>query len=207
MARTYRCTVQGHNGAGALIMPSFHYQTDVPTGGDEPEPGDVADGLWSHIGATALAATPNTIEIDELVVTSEELPGDLGVAGSHTVSTVGSLPSGTGNELPDGVACVLDRHTATRSRSSRGWTMWPGPANSSYVSHNLFVSTYLANVQALAALLDDSYDLGTVFVTHVNPVVYSKTRRVRSETPYTFRVTSVTVNARPTWLRSRMTAP
>jgi hypothetical protein len=150
---------------------------------------------------------PNTITVDQLVVTSEELPGDIGVAGAHTVNASGTGAGGTGSRLPDGIACVLDRHTGVRSRSSRGWTMWPGPANSSFINNNAFTAGWLAGVDALCALLDDSFDLGTVFVTHVNPVVYSKTRRVRSQSPYTFRITQVTSNDVPTWLRSRMTSP
>lgn len=207
MSRVYRATVKGHEQNGALVMPGFHYQTDLPPLGGEPDPADVASALWSHIGTAALAATPNTIIIDELVVTEEVLPPDVGVAGSHTVATAGTLAGGSGNQLPDGIACVLDRHTATRSRSSRGWTMWPGPASSSQLLHNVFTSAYLISIDALCALLDDDFTVGLITPTTVHPVVYSKTRRQRLETPFTFQVTSVTSNDVPTWLRSRMDVP
>ena len=60
---------------------------------------------------------------------------------------------------------------------------------------------------ALAAKLDDSFDLGSIIITHVNPVVYSRTRRLRGESTWTFKVTSATANHQVRWLKSRLTAP
>jgi hypothetical protein len=207
MARVYRATFKCHLVNLALVMPSLHYQTDVPPLGDEPDPNDVADGIWTLLGSAALAAMPGEVHCDELVVTEEVLPPDVGVAGAHTVGLNGTLPGGTGAELPDGIAAIVNLHTGTRSRSSRGWTIWPGPSSSSHVDHNTFTGAYLSAILAFAALLDDSFDLGSVTPTHVNPVVYSKTRRQREEDPYTFRVTSASVNRTTHWLRSRMDVP
>jgi len=46
-----------------------------------------------------------------------------------------------------------------------------------------------------------------VDITHVNPVVYSRKRHRDGLTPYTFRVTSATVNPKSHWLRSRTSSP
>lgn len=207
MSRVYRVSIRGTSETGALVMPGWHVQTDVPTGGDEPDPSDIANTIWSHLGTALLSATPNVVHVDELQLVEQVLPPDIGVAGAHTVNSYGTMPAGSGNQLPDGTVAVYDIHTGVRSRSSRGWMLWPGPANSSYLIHNEWSSGYMGYANAFAALLDDSVDVGTVFITHVNPVVYSKTRRQRLESPYTFRVTSVTVNKRAHWLRSRMTSP
>jgi hypothetical protein len=206
VSRIYRATIKATYGDNALAMPSFHYQTDVPPLGDEPDPQDVADALWSHWGSAALAALGD-VHVASLLVTEEVLPPDIGVAGEHTVNLNGTMAAGTGTAAPDGLTVVLNRHTGTRSRSSRGWTLWPGPSNNSYLNHNVYTAGALAAYNALAALLDDSMDLGSITPTHLNPVVYSKTRRQREEEPWTFRVTSVTVNSVPHWLRSRMTVP
>jgi hypothetical protein len=67
--------------------------------------------------------------------------------------------------------------------------------------------SYVASVQGFADQLDNSFDLGSLFPTHVNPVVYSRTRHKRGLTPYAFRITSALANEQPTWLRRRLTTP
>jgi hypothetical protein len=49
--------------------------------------------------------------------------------------------------------------------------------------------------------------LGSILPTTLNPVVYSRTRHLRDTSPWTFRVTNVSVNPAPHWLRSRTTSP
>lgn len=206
MARTYRATFECVFSGGILIEPSLHYQTDVPTGGDEPDPSDVASGIWTSVGTVFRAITSDYIQINDLVVTEQTIPPALGVAGVHHVGLPGLLAHG-GNDLPTGLCPVVNIHSGTRSRSARGW-MHPGPP----VDHpncdgNQWATTYQTLLDNFAAQLNATFSLGSLFPTTVNPVVYSRTRHLRLETPYTFQVTGATANKTPKWLRSRMTTP
>lgn len=192
---------------GTLVQPNLHYQTDLSFIGDEPDPDDVAAGIWGVWGTQFLACCWSGITVHELVVTEEVLKPNIGAGGSHTVNAPGTLATGTGNSPPPGVCGVINLHTATRSRRSRGWVHGPPMAYSSFVNGKALTGAYLTALQTWAALLDNSFDLGTVDITHVHPVVYSRTQREQALTPYTFRVTAASVNTVPKYLRSRMTAP
>lgn len=206
MARTYRATIKCLQPGGVLCEPSLHYQTDLATGADEPDPADVADGIWSVIGTTFKAAVSSSTLIQELLVVSEELPPDLAVGASKVINEVGTGATGS-PDAPEGMVPVINLHTAVRSRSSRGWLMLPGPLLKGAIDGNFWATGFQSAYNAFAAVLDNSFDLGTVIITHVNPVVYSRTRRQRAQTPYTFKVTSATANHQVRWLKSRLTAP
>jgi len=75
------------------------------------------------------------------------------------------------------------------------------------MSGNQWTSAFKAILGTLAALLDDDMSLGSVDPSTLHPVVYSRTRHMRGLSPYTFKVTSATVNASEHFLRSRMTSP
>lgn len=207
MARTYRATIKGHVVSdGALVEPSLHYQTDVALAGSEPDPGDVADAIWSHIGGGFLSLTSTQIRIDELVVLEQTVPPLIGVAGAHTINQLGTQSAYAG-ELPRALCPILNFHTDTRSRSARGWTFMPQITAAAYYSGGLWSAAFQTSMNDFAALLDDSMDLGAINPTHLNPVVYSRTRHLRGQDPYTFRVKTVKVNPRPGYLRSRLSAP
>lgn len=207
MARTYRATIQAHMVSdGALIMPSFHYQTDVPTGGSEPDPNDVADGIWGHVGASYTGHVLDTAHIDELVVSEQTVPPAIGVAGSHTINVPG-LASSYSGDMPRALCPLVNLHTGTRSRSARGWTFLPPITAVAELSSGKWTSAFLTTFGALAALFADSLTLGSLFPTTLNPVVYSRKRHLEGATPYTFKLTSTSINPEPAWLRSRLTAP
>lgn len=206
MARIYRTVIQAHYLDGTLVEPSLHYQTDVPTGGDEPDPSDVAAGIWGHIGALVLACSNEQVVFDELVVSEETVPPAIGVAGAHTIGTAGTNSHG-GQTLPKGLVAVLDKHTGTRSRNSRGNCRIAVPGSSEIYNAGLFSSSYLTTLANLCAVLADEIDLGSLIITQLNPVVFSRTRLLAAEDPVTFKVTSATANPVPHWLRSRMTNP
>jgi hypothetical protein len=83
----------------------------------------------------------------------------------------------------------------------------PSPQWAQYVSYDSFNGALLTAGDAFCALLDDVLTLGTLTPTDLRPVVYSRTRRQRSEDPFTFALTGATFNRTPHWLRSRMTTP
>jgi len=206
VARVYRLTFQCTGANAELIQPSLHYQTDVPPAGDEPDPNDVAAGVWGVLGTQFLACFHNEVNVHDLVALEETLPPAIGVAGLHHVGLAGTL-TGAGDWLPEGLVPLINIHTDTRSRSARGWVHMPNPRYSNFISNNVWSGGVNTALDAFAAKLDDSFDLGAVFPTHVNPVVYSRTRRSRGEDPFTFRVTGATARRTVAFLRSRMTTP
>jgi hypothetical protein len=66
---------------------------------------------------------------------------------------------------------------------------------------------YFSALQEWCLQLDNSFDLGDLFPTHVNPVVYSRKRHLAGLEPHTFRVTSASPRPQCRWLRSRSTTP
>lgn len=206
MARIYRATIRSRYATGVLVEPSFHYLTDVPLGGDEPDPDDVADGIWTKVGATYRALLNNSAHVDELVVAEEVIPPAIGAAGAKNVNAAGTGTSGPPN-APQALSPVINLHSGVRSRSGRGW-LHPGwTLLSGHMASSQWEASYLGSLQAFADKLEESFDLGTLFITHVNPVIYSRTRHVRSQEPHHFAVTSATANPQVRWLRSRLSAP
>lgn len=62
-------------------------------------------------------------------------------------------------------------------------------------------------LQTYVDLLNDSLTLGTISPIAVHPVVYSRKRHHANTAPWTFHVTSATVNPQSRWLKSRLTVP
>jgi hypothetical protein len=209
MARTYRATFKCEDlDNGSLIQPSLHYQTDLATGGDEPDPSDVAEGIWELLGVQFLNLTSTRIRCIGLLVRSEEIPasGILPVEAFRNVSSAGVLAV-TEGDLPRELVGLVNIHTATSSRSARGYMTLPGPYSEGYLTGKNWAGAYATAGNAFAALLDNSFSLGAIQAADVHPVVYSRTRRLRNFVPYTFRVVGATFNTRPHWRRSRGTSP
>jgi hypothetical protein len=189
------------------MEPSVHYRTDVPPLGDEPAPDDVATGIDGHVQA-ALRAVLNAPDIYEGTLVREMvLPPAIGVAGFHANGSTGNLVGGN-DQLPRGIVPILNVHSATSSRSSRGHLCGPSPGRDNvFGTTRLWSTTYQALLEAFAELLEDTLSLGSVTPTNLIPCVYSRTRHVRATPPFTFDVTEVSVNPNPHWLRSRTTSP
>lgn len=207
MARTYRCTLQAHYSDGTLVEPSLHYQTDLPDLGDEPDPSDVATGIWGHLGAEWQESCPTYVHIDSLVVTEMVVPPLIGVGGEHVVNADGTGSAGA-EDLPRELVPLVNVHTDTRSRSARGNLRLAGVGDKSKIIARTFQAAYVTAVYTpFINKIPDEIDLGSLVITRLNPVVYSRTRHLRGETPYTFRVVGASLNPKPKWLRSRGTSP
>lgn len=206
MSSVYRIAIKAHVNDGTLLMPSFHYKEDVPAGGSANDEATIATNVWTKIGSAFLACLPTRDTVDSIEALEEVVAPAIGGAGSHTVNQAGTL-SGSGDSCPEGNVPVLNFHTNTRSRSARGWTHMPSPHWSSMISNNAWSGSALTALNALCALLDDTITEGGTFPCTLVPVVYSRTRAQRAETPFAFDVTSVTLNPRVHWLKSRMTTP
>jgi hypothetical protein len=207
VSRVYKATIRCEHGDGTLVEPGLHYQTDLPAGGSEPDPADVANDIWNQIGVPFGLITPSSVVIHELVVTEEVVPPTLGAAGVHTISGAGSAAAGDQKE-PKELVPLINFHTATRSRSARGHSFMAGPMNSIHLAAGgIWESAFLGLLQGFANACLLSFDLGAGIITSVHPVVYSRTRHRAGLAPFTFRLTGATAKPTPTWLRSRGTSP
>lgn len=202
---TYKATLIGHH-AGILIEPGFHVKTVPPPLGDEPAPDDVATGVWGAISGAVLDASHLDLHWDELVLTEQVVPPDLGAAGSHTINANGTYAP-TGSYLPQGLVAIFNLHSAVRSRSARGHFAWPCPPQASAVDGQNISAQALVHLNALRDAMPVDIMIGSVTQTRVRQVCYSRKRHLLSEDPYDFDVTSVSINPTCHWLRSRMTTP
>ena len=199
-----------HHGNGVLVEPSLHYQTDVNLLEDEPAPDDVASDLAGKLASPFRAMSRTELTLDSIVVREEVLKPAIGDVGAFNVAGAGTGLSGS-ITAPHALVPVFDLHTKTHSRSARGWMMGPGPGASLFSGangDNWDASAGLVIAfQNFAALLDDTVAFGGIGTGHYNPVVYSRTRHARGNTPYTFKVTLATLNPQVRWLKRRLTAP
>lgn len=207
MSRIYRVTLHAHHSNGTLVQPSVHYQTDVPTGGSEPDPDDVAGGVWSTIGTELRNCFTGDVTLDTLVASEQVLAPDIGAQGVHAINLVGTQ-SESDTRLPLALVPIIRVRSGTVSRSARGHFSLASPRTSTSLdSTGAWASGWVTIFTALCAKLNDSFDLGTLIITHVNPVVYSRKRDRAGTPPVTFRVSSADLRPRPSWLRSRTSSP
>lgn len=206
MARTYKCTWKCTAADGTLVEPGMHYQTDVATGGSEPDPNDVAEAIRSHLGASFSAITPASVFITSLDIRELVIPPDIGAAGTAPHNLAGAAGDGD-NKLPKGLVPIIQFKTATASRSARGYTVPSDPHDGGTLAAGVWTSAYQALLQAYANKLVDVLSVGTLFPTAIRPVCYSRTRHVLDADPWTFDLTAAVAKATPHWRRSRMTNP
>lgn len=206
VSATYRCTFVCEQSNGVLIEPSVHFQTDLSFVGDEPSPDDVAGGAWTLLGTAFKALCRTDVTVHRLVATEQVLKPAIGAVGLHTVEEAGTY-SAADAHVPAALVPLINLHTAVASRSARGHLFLGGPRDTITLISGKWSSSWLTRMTTFADLLDNSFDLGTIDVTHVHPVVYSRTRHRNGTEPHTFRVTKATANNQPTWLRSRLTVP
>ena len=94
------------------------------------------------------------------------------------------------------------------SRSARGHIFLCGPGDKTKIVARVWTDAFIAGAYGpFIAKMDDDITLGTINPTILRPVVYSRTRHLRTQTPYTFKLISAAAKTKPTWLRSRGSAP
>lgn len=207
MARVYKCTIHATHSNGTLVQPSCHYQTDVGDIGSEPNPDDVARLFWQHIATPYLTIQPTALTVHELIVTEEVLKPAIGVVGAHLVGLTGFSATGA-DATPLALVPLVNLHTQTHSRSARGWQFLGSLQNATHLdAGGNWEATTVAAIQDYANKLAESFGVGDVNVTTCKPVIYSRTRHQRGQSPFVFPVSSAIVNPRPTWLRSRRSSP
>ena len=168
----------------------------------------MAEGVWGKVGLAFLNVLPTRVRCIGLLARAEEIPGSgiIPVEAFRSVSSAGLLAVAEA-DLPRELVAIVNIHTGVGSRSARGYITLCGPYGEGYMTGKSWAGTYATAGHAFADLLEDSFQLGQANPSTVNPVVYSRTRRIRGQSPFTFRVTGATFNTKPHWLRSRGTSP
>jgi hypothetical protein len=203
--RTYKCALRCSR-AGVLYISTFHMQVIPESGFSDPDPNDVASGIWGHIQTEFINVTPDNMSIDDLIIDEAVNPPDIGANGSHTISVGGSLVA-TGNRLPDALCANINWQTGVSSRNARGWMHPPPPGGSNYINENQWTGPYLGLVDALGAKMVGEIDFGSFFPARGTFVTFSRTRFKELQSPWYWNIQSHKTNPSAKWLRTRTTAP
>jgi hypothetical protein len=221
VANIWRFEVIGKTTALNLFWQfGIHYQTDMGTGSGEPSAERVLEELEQHYSTSGTSLNVITSamwannELTHTRVRSEEAPGsdDLADVFEHDVSHVGTRGTVSTDILPIELCVWIKLTTASRGRSARGGFHMPpqlapvdldglGQWQSSVLAGNLDVME-----AAVVDVLDDVFpeELGN---GSLKPIIYSRTRRARAQTPFTYQVTGASAQPHARWLRRRGIAP
>lgn len=209
MANIYRIQWVMTDDSGADNVTGFHIQTDVPPLGDEPDPSDVLDGFDGHYTSYLTPCIPDTVELVALQLRQLVSPGssDVPVAAEKSLSGNGQ-GEGAAGTVSTSVCQILGLTTNAALRAARGYMALPSPFYAEQMADENHVSgSQVSALNAFGSQIETSFDLGSVSVTHANPVVYSRRRDALSLDPFTFRITGHKVNTRVMWRRSRVSIP
>lgn len=192
------------------VVHTAHFQTDLDPGEDEPSPADILDAIGDHTaaGATKYGLWFDLAESDVLYnkaeVYEEVLKPDIPGTAADAISHAGT--NGAPGTLPHELCAYLQLRTDFASRSARGGTHSAPCTRSACFTADLFVtgSVLGTSMTALGNKLKTSFNNGSLLgpVT-IHPVIYSRTRRIRGDTPYTFNITNFVVSNQPRFLRTR----
>ena len=191
---------------GVLMLSTFHMQVTPETGFSDPDPNDVADGIWGHIQNEWLAVTASNISVDELVIDEQVNSPDIGANGSHVIDVAGTNP-GTGGTVPDAMCALVNWQTNVSSRFARGWMHLPALTTASHVNGNALTQSYYDTCKQLADRMVGEIDFGSFFPARGQFVTFSRTRFQERLEPHFFTITGARVNPNAKWLRTRTTAP
>lgn len=211
MATIWRFSAHGLWGTTDIVH-TLHFQTDLTTGDNEPSAADVLDAIGDHLDAGGGKYTmlydlsESNVTYDRMAVVSEVLKPAIAEGFHDVVNHIGT--NGTNGNIPPELCAYLKFSSDAVSKSGRGG-VHSGPATRTALwSNAVFVTNSVlgTSLAALGTRMTQSFNNGSTFQTvTLHPVIYSRTRHQRGETPYTFRITSHSVSPKPRFLRTRYT--
>lgn len=219
--KVWRFEVIGKTTALGLFWQfGLHYQTDLGTGSGEPSAQRVLEELEQHFSTSGttlnvfLSAMWANNELTHTRVREEVAPGsdDIPEIFEHDKTGVGTRGTVSTDMLPIELCVWLKNTTGSVGRSARGgFHMPPQLAPADLDSLGGWQSSVLAgNLDVVEAAVVD--ELNDVFPEELGnasliPVIYSRTRRARGQSPYTFQITACAAQGHARWLRRRGVAP
>jgi hypothetical protein len=201
-------------------MFTIHYQTDLGALSGEPAAARVLEELEQHYSTsgTSLNVWTSAMRADCVItktrVREEVAPGsgDIPAQAENVQSKPGLISAVAGDKLPIEVCVWIKLTSDVASRSSRGGLHLPPQLDPTQLDSNgRWQASWLAgNLDVIEAAIVDTLD--DVFPEEVGnasliPVIYSKTRRARGQSPFTFQITHAVSQDRVRWLRRRGIAP
>lgn len=222
MAKIYRYTVEVRHGTrGEMCLSGQHVQTDVAVGDTEISASSLLQELDEHFSTSGrlLQLWRNVLDPASVLVRThvrEEVDpagSDVPDAAEFIHNLVGLQNALPVDVMPPPVCVYFTLKTGVAKRYARGGTHSPPMAYPAALdgagTMDTANATFWPNYTALAAKLADHLEdtFGTTGNSDINKVIYSRTRRTRGQSPFTFKVTSCTPQVQLRWLRRRMTAP
>lgn len=205
----YAFTYQSTSSGGVIYDNTLHYVTQPPLEGSEPAAADVLSVIDTALRTSYKACLNTQVTLLSATLSERVQPGsgDVPVGAALEIGDAGTGPTYDGKVSP-ALCCIIQLKTGVPLRSARGYLAMPSPeASTAMASSSKFTGTYLTGLDAFAAKLDDDYEIGTVSVTSVIPVVYSRTRHARGQNPPWFQVEAGVVRNAQRWRRSRLSVP
>lgn len=206
--KVWRLVFESVTPGGVVCINHLHFQTDGEVGATEPTASALLTRLDTEFRTLYRAALAEEDTLRSLALREEVRGSDVPAPGADVaVNLLGTLATSV-NDLPDAMCLIISKKTGIPLRSARGYLALPSPRSSGHLdSTRSWWGGYLTAATALAAKLDDSYDVGTFPDVTLNPVVYSRTRHEAGRDDFTFKITTAIARPTPHWRRSRMTAP
>lgn len=207
----WKSTWRSHYSDGTLISNSLHWVSQPAALTDDATADEVLNLVQDHLTALYLACLCDDVTHDELVV-GQILPHDstdVPEGAVHVDGTShGDLSSGD-TELPKGLVANLSLQTGVPRRWARGYMSLPCPLNSSYLDDTAsWDSAFLDAGVTFSGHMDYDYEFGALGTGSLIPVVYSRVRELEVGIDLAWaQVQGGVFRTRPSWRRSRMTAP
>lgn len=212
MAKIWRITWSGTYADGVVTSNSLHFRTEPAALGSDPPAGDVLNLIDTELTTLYRNCLPNTLKVHAVIAAECLSPSEIAQGGvpegsAKELELDGTLaPADT--KLPEALSAIIQLRTGVPLRSARGYLSMPSPLGSAgLTTGGVWTGSTKSAYDAFAAKLDDDYELGTVDVTSVIPVVYSRTRHDRGISPWWFQIEAATLVNKARWRRSRTTAP
>jgi hypothetical protein len=217
VATIWRFEIEGvHVDSGHEWAMHQHYQTDLIPTQTEPPGEMVLQEIKDHYteGGVLMSLLRNAVHnnnrLTQLRVREERAPGDStpGEVFTQDVSLIGNLGAVTGDQLPPEMCVWLKWTTAFAGRSGRGGTHMPPQLQPSNLTTGGVWDSAILTTFPFSAFADATVDdLDDVFPSphqgSLRPKIYSRTRRGRGQSPFTFDVTGAAFATKPRWLRRR----
>lgn len=216
MAKIWRFEVIGLARDGVTqFMTTQHYQTDLSGTDSEASAATILDKVLSHYSSSAhnlskFSAMMDTgSKLTRAVIREELLPSDESLPETaEELLNVAGTRSFTGDALPTAMCVWVADKTGVASRSARGGSHVPPAyepalltAGGQWDAGTTYWTAVLAYATARADGIENAFGLSGL--SDIEPVVYSRTRRIRTLSPFTFDYESCLASVIPRWLRRR----